>query len=161
MTIAKGDRIPDVQVKVVTDHGAETVSSADVLGHGRVVLFGVPAAFSPTCSDVHLPGFVVRADDLLGKGIDRIVCVSVNDPYVMAAWGRSQQVGTKVTMLADGNGDLARAMGTDIDLSAAGMGLRNKRYAVVIDDGTVTHVALEERTGLEVSSADAVLALLG
>ena len=161
MTIAEGDRVPDVQLKMVTDHGAETVSSADILGQGRVVLFGVPAAFSPTCSDVHLPGFVVRADDLRGKGVDRIACVSVNDPYVMAAWGRSQQVGAKVTMLADGNGDLARAMGTDIDLSAAGMGLRNKRYAAVIDDGVLTHLALEERTGLEVSSAEAVLTLLG
>ncbi len=86
MTIAVGERIPDVQLKMITDHGIETVRTADVLGKGRVVLFGVPAAFSPTCSDVHLPGFVSHADEILGRGVDRIFCVSVNDPYVMAAW---------------------------------------------------------------------------
>lgn len=150
-----------MQLKMVADHGAETVSSAEVLGKGRVVLFGVPAAFSPTCSDVHLPGFVVRYDELRQKGVDRIFCVSVNDPYVMAAWGRSQGVGDRVTMLADGNGEFARATGLDLDLSAAGMGVRNRRYAAVIEDGTVTHLAVEERTGLEVSSADALLAQLG
>ena len=122
MTIAVGDRIPDVQLKMITDHGIETVSTADVLGKGRVVLFGVPAAFSPTCSDVHLPGFVSHADEILGRGIDRIFCVSVNDPYVMAAWRRSQGVGDKVTLLADGNGELARAMGLEIDLSRGGLG---------------------------------------
>jgi peroxiredoxin len=113
MTIAVGDRIPDVQLKMVTDHGTETVSTADVLGKGRVVLFGVPAAFSPTCSDVHLPGFVLHADEITSRGVDGIFCVSVNDPFVMAAWARSQGVGDKVTLLADGNGDLARAMGVD------------------------------------------------
>jgi glutaredoxin/glutathione-dependent peroxiredoxin len=161
MTIAVGDRIPDVPLKVVGDQGAETVSSADVLGKGRVVLVGVPAAFSPTCSDVHLPGYVVRSDELRAKGIDGIFCVSVNDHYVMAAWARSQGVGDRVVLLADGNGDLARAMGLDLDLGASGMGVRNRRYAAVIEDGVVTHLALEERTGLDVSSAEAVLAQLG
>jgi peroxiredoxin len=131
-----------------------------VLGKGRVVLFGVPAAFSPTCSDVHLPGFVSHADEILGRGVDRIFCVSVNDPYVMAAWARSQGVGDKVTLLADGNGDLARAMGVEIDLSRGGLGTRNKRYAAVIEDGIVTGLMLEEATGLEVSSAEAVLSTL-
>lgn len=161
MTIAIGERIPDVELKMVGDHGTETVRSADVLGKGKVVLFGVPAAFSPTCSDVHLPGYVVRGQELRAKGVDRVFCVAVNDPYVMAAWGRSQGVGDSVTMLADGNGDFARAMGLDLDLSASGMGVRNRRYAVVIENGVVTHLALEERTGLEVSSAEAVLAQLG
>ena len=160
MTIAVGDRIPDVQLKMITDHGVETVSSADVLGKGRVVLFGVPAAFSPTCSDVHLPGFVLHSDEILSHGVDRIFCISVNDPFVMAAWARSQGVGDKVTLLADGNGELARAMGLEIDLSRGGLGTRNKRYAAVIEDGVVTGLMLEEATGLEVSSAEAVLASL-
>ena len=160
MTIAVGDKVPDVQVKMITDHGIETVSAPDVLGKGRVVLFGVPAAFSPTCSDVHLPGFVSHADEILGRGVDRIFCVSVNDPYVMAAWARSQGVGDKVTLLADGNGELARAMGVEIDLSRGGLGTRNKRYAAVIEDDIVTGLLLEEATGLEVSSAEAVLSTL-
>src|ERR1019366_3142272 len=120
--------IPDVQLKLIGGHAIEQVSSADVLGQGRVVLFGVPAAFSPTCSDVHLPGFVMRADDILARGVDRIFCISVNDPYVMAAWGRSQRTGDKVTLLADGNGDFARATGLDIDMSGSGMGARSRRY---------------------------------
>ncbi|HXW80986.1 MAG TPA: peroxiredoxin, partial [Acidimicrobiales bacterium] len=160
MTIAVGDRIPDVQLKMIDAHGTEVVQTADVLGKGRVVLFGVPAAFSPTCSDVHLPGYVKRADEILGKGVDRIFCVSVNDPYVMAAWGRSQGVEDKVALLADGNADLARAMGVDLDLSKGGLGTRNRRYALVLEDGIVTHLALEEATGLDVSSADSVLAAL-
>jgi len=160
MTIAVGDRIPDVQLKMITENGTETVSTADVLGKGRVVLFGVPAAFSPTCSDVHLPGFVMHADELLAHGVDRIFCTAVNDPFVMAAWARSQRVGDKVTLLADGNGELASAMGLEIDLSRAGLGTRNKRYAAVIEDGIITQLALEEATGLEVSSAEAVLASL-
>jgi glutaredoxin/glutathione-dependent peroxiredoxin len=160
MTIAVGERIPDVQLKMIIDHGVETVSTAGVLAKGRVVLFGVPAAFSPTCSDVHLPGFVTHADEIVGRGVDRIFCVSVNDPFVMAAWARSQGVGDKVTLLADGNGDLARAMGVEIDLSRGGLGTRNKRYAAVIEDGIVTALMLEEATGLEVSSAEAVLSAL-
>jgi glutaredoxin/glutathione-dependent peroxiredoxin len=160
MTIAVGDRIPDVQLKMITDHGVEAVSTADALGKGRVVLFGVPAAFSPTCSDVHLPGYVSHADEILGRGVDRIYCVSVNDPFVMAAWGRSQGVGDKVTLLADGNGELAQAMGLEIDLSRGGLGTRNKRYAAVIEDGIVTALLLEEATGLEVSSAEGVLTAL-
>lgn len=160
MTIAVGERIPDVQLKMITENGTETVSTADVLGKGKVVLFGVPAAFSPTCSDVHLPGFVLHADELFARGVDRIFCVAVNDPFVMAAWARSQRVGDKVTLLADGNGELAGAMGLEIDLGRAGLGTRNKRYAAVIEDGIITQLALEEATGLEVSSAEAVLSAL-
>ena len=160
MTIGVGERIPDVQLKMITENGTETVSTADVLGKGRVVLFGVPAAFSPTCSDVHLPGFVMHADDILAHGVDGIFCTSVNDPFVMSAWARSQRVGDKVTLLADGNGELASAMGLEIDLSRAGLGTRNKRYAAVIEDGIITQLALEEATGLEVSSAEAVLSSL-
>ena len=108
MTIAVGDSIPDVRLRLIGTLSSEQVSTAEVLGKGRVVLFGVPAAFSPTCSDVHLPGFILHADDLHARGVDRIFCVSVNDHYVMAAWGRSQGTGDKVSLLADGNGDLAR-----------------------------------------------------
>lgn len=161
MTIAVGDHVPDVQLKMVGDHGAEAVSTGEVLGKGRVVLFGVPAAFSPTCSDVHLPGYLMRAEELAAKGVDKVFCVAVNDVYVMGAWARSQAAGDRVTMLADGNGDFARAMGVDLDLTAGGLGLRNRRYAAVIDDGVITHLALEERTGLDVSSAEAILAQLG
>jgi peroxiredoxin len=145
---------------MIDDYRTSLVSTADVLGKGRVVLFGVPAAFSPVCSDVHLPGFVVRSEDILARGIDRIFCTSVNDPYVMAAWGRSQRVGEKVALLADGNGELARAMGLEVDLSAGGLGARSRRYAAVIKDGVVTHLAVEEGTGLNVSSAEDVLGLL-
>jgi peroxiredoxin len=161
MTIAIGDRVPDVKLTMIDQSGTATVSTAEVLGNGKVVVFGVPAAFSPICSDVHLPGFVVRSDDLHAQGVERVFCVAVNDPYVMAAWGRSQAVGGKVALLADGNGDLARAMGLEIDLSGGGLGTRNKRYAAVIEDGVVTHLAVEASTGLEVSSAEAVLGMLG
>ena len=122
MTIAVGDRIPDVPVKVISERGSESASTVDVLGKGRVVIFGVPAAFSPTCSDRHVPGFVLRSDEILARGVDRIFCVSVNDPFVMAAWARSQNVKDKVTMIADGNGDSACAIGVEIDLSAGGLG---------------------------------------
>ena len=160
MAISVGDRIPDVQLKMVTSQGTEVVGTADVLGKGQVVLFGVPAAFSPTCSDVHLPGFVFHADDLLARGVDRIFCVSVNDAYVMSAWGRSQGVEDKIAMLADGNGELARAMGLDLDLSAGGLGVRNRRYAAILENGVVTQLFLEERTGLDLSTAEAVLSAL-
>jgi peroxiredoxin len=160
MTIAVGDRVPGVELKMVDAKGTQVVNTADVLGTGRVVLFGVPAAFSPTCSDAHLPGYVVRSDEILAKGVDRIFCVAVNDAYVMAAWARSQSVGDKVAMLADGNGDLARAMGLELDLARGGLGQRNRRYAAIIEDGVVAHLAVEETTGLDVSSAEAVMSAL-
>jgi peroxiredoxin len=161
MTIAVGDRIPDVELKMVDDKGTHAVSTADVLGKGRVVLFGIPAAFSPTCSDVHLPGFIRQADQIAARGVDRIFCVGVNDAYVMAAWARSQGAGDKVAFLADGNAEFTRAMGLELDLSKGGLGVRSRRYAAVIEDGVVTHLALEESTGLDVSSAEAILSALG
>jgi peroxiredoxin len=161
MSIAVGDRVPDVQLKMVDEHGTQQVNTAEVLGKGRVVLVGVPAAFSPTCSDVHLPGFVLHSSEVLARGVDRIFFTAVNDAFVMAAWARSQGAQGKVAFLADGNGELAKAMGLDLDLSQAGLGLRNKRFAALIDNGVVTNVAVEESTGLEVSSVEAVLAWLG
>jgi glutaredoxin/glutathione-dependent peroxiredoxin len=160
MTIAVGDRIPDVPVSIPTADGPKRVGSAELLGTGKVVLFGVPGAFTPTCSDYHLPGFVLRAEDLVAKGVDTIACVSVNDAFVMGAWGESRHVDDKVVLIADGAAALTRALGLEIDLSGGGLGVRSKRFAAILQDGVVTDLAVEEGLGLDVSSADAVLAKL-
>ena len=160
MTIAVGDKIPDVKVQVPGPDGPTPAQTAELLGHGKVVLFGLPGAFTPTCSDYHLPGFVLRADDLLAKGVDQIACVSVNDAFVMKAWGEANEVGEKVTLVADGAALFTTALGLDVDLTGGGLGIRSKRYAAILDDGVVTDLAVEDGLGLEVSSADAVLAKL-
>ncbi len=160
MTIAVGDKLPDVSVKVPSPDGPKAVQTGELLGTGKVVLFGVPGAFTPTCSDFHLPGFVLRAEELEAKGVDVIACVSVNDAFVMGAWGAAQEVGEKVVLLADGSADLTKALGLEIDLSGGGLGIRSKRFALIAEDGVVTEVAVEDGLGLEVSSADAVLAKL-
>jgi peroxiredoxin len=160
MTIAVGDKLPDVTLKVPSPEGPKSVQSAEVLGKGRVVLFGVPGAFTPTCSDYHLPGFVLRAEDLKAKGVGTIACVAVNDAFVMGAWGEARGVGDSVLLLADGSADFTKAMGLEFDLSAAGLGTRSRRYAMVLQDGVVTDLAVEQGPGLDVSSADAVLAKL-
>ena len=144
MSIKVGDRIPDVTVRVVAEGGAEAVSSAELLGTGRVVLFAVPGAFTPTCSHVHLPSFVETAGDLASAGVDRIICLSVNDHFVMAAWGASQGIGPEITLVSDGNGDFTEVVGMGVDASRAGMGQRSKRYAMVIEDGVVTTFLPEE-----------------
>lgn len=144
MSINVGDRIPDVTLRVVTETGAEAVSSAELLGSGRVVLFAVPGAFTPTCSTVHLPSYVDTAGELASAGVDRIVCLSVNDPFVLAAWGASQGVGPEITLVSDGNAEFTEAIGMGVDASRAGMGMRSKRYAMVIEDGTVTTFLPEE-----------------
>ncbi|HLX77282.1 MAG TPA: peroxiredoxin [Acidimicrobiales bacterium] len=160
MPIAEGERIPDVELKRMGKREPEKVRSLDVLGKGRVVLFGVPGAFTPTCSDHHLPGFLVRADELKEKGVDRIACVSVNDAWVMGAWGEARGVGDQIEMLADGNGEFTRALGLEKDLSASGLGLRSARFAMVLDDGIVTYLGVESAPGVSVSGAGAVLAAL-
>jgi peroxiredoxin len=162
MTIAVGDRIPDVAVQIMKtgERGPDTVQTAELLGEGKVVLFGVPGAFTPTCSDYHLPGFVMRADELRTKGVKTIACVSVNDAFVMEAWGREHNVGSDVVMIGDGNGEFTAALGLEVDLSGAGLGSRSKRYAAVIEDGVVTALYVETRPGLDVSSAESVLAAL-
>jgi peroxiredoxin len=160
MTIAVGDRIPDVSVHIPSPEGPKQVRSGDVLGTGTVVLFGVPGAFTPTCSDHHLPGFVLRAEDLRAKGVDTIACMSVNDVFVMAAWGEARGVGDDVLLIADGSAELTRALGLEVDLSGGGLGVRSARFAAVIRDGVVSDLAVEEGLGLEVSSAEAVLARL-
>lgn len=160
MTIAIGDPIPDVKVFTFGERGPVPTTSGEVLGTGKVVLFAVPGAFTPTCSDHHLPGFVMRTEELKAKGVDKIVCLSVNDPFVMDAWGNDQEVGDSVIMLADGNGTFTRAMGLEFDGSTHGLGTRSRRYAAVIDDGVVTNLLVEPAGGLTVSSAESVLDVL-
>ena len=161
MTIAIGDRIPEVKVFTFGDKGPEATTSTEVLGKGKVVLFGVPGAFTPTCSDHHLPGFVLRAEELRAKGADKVVCVSVNDPFVMGAWGKDQKTEGKVTMLADGSGDFARALGLELDLSKGGLGVRSKRYSMLVDNGVVKSLSLETQPGqVDASAAEAMLKTL-
>ena len=160
MTIAVGDRVPEVKVFTFGEKGPEATTSTDVLGHGKVVLFGVPGAFTPTCSDHHLPGFVLRAEELRAKGVDKVVCASVNDPFVMDAWGKDQNVGSSVEMLADGNGELAEALGLTMDGSGFGLGSRSQRYAAILEDGVVRWLAVEPGPGLNASSVEEVLAAL-
>jgi len=160
MTISVGDRIPDVTIWTWSGDAPKRVRTREVLGNGRVVLFALPGAFTPTCSDQHLPGFVLRADELRTKGVDTIACLSVNDAFVMEAWRLDQGVGDAVVMLADGNGEFTREVGLEMDGSAFGLGARSKRYAAVIDDGTVSALLVEPAGGLSVSSAESVLEAL-
>ena len=160
MTIKTGDKIPDVEVRTMGPEGPQSVRTGEVLGEGRVVLFAVPGAFTPGCSKIHLPGFVSNADELLGKGVDRIACIAVNDAWVMQAWGESQGVGDKILMLGDGNGEFAKAMGLEFDGGGIGLGLRSRRYAAIIDDGVVTQLDVEEKPGVDVSSCESVLSKL-
>jgi peroxiredoxin len=160
MTIAVGDKIPDVKVQIPGANGPEAAQTGELLGTGTVVLFGLPGAFTPTCNDHHLPGYVLRAEDLVAKGVDRIACVSVNDAFVMKAWGEANHVGDKVTMIADGSAVFTKELGLEIDLTGGGLGIRSKRYSAIIKDGVLTDLAVEEGLGLDVSSADNVLAKL-
>jgi peroxiredoxin len=160
MSIAVGDRVPDVEVMTMTPEGPKPVRTGEVLGKGKVVLFAVPGAFTPTCSDHHLPGFVLRAEELRAKGVETIACVAVNDAFVMGAWGKDREVGDSVVLLADGNADFTRAMGLELDGRGFGMGARSQRYAAIIDDGVVTELLVEPGGGLSVSSAESVLAKL-
>jgi glutaredoxin/glutathione-dependent peroxiredoxin len=160
MAIAVGDQVPDVKVFTFGEKGPVATTSAEVLGKGKVVLFGVPGAFTPTCSDHHLPGFVLRADELRAKGVDKVVCEAVNDPFVMGAWGKDQNVGSSVVMLADGNGELTEALGLTMDGTGFGLGKRSQRYAAILDDGVVSWLAVEPGPGLSVSSVEEVLKAL-
>jgi peroxiredoxin len=158
--IAVGEKIPDVPLTTVGDEGPQPMRSGELFGTGRTVLFGVPAAFSPTCSDAHLPGFVAKAEEISAKGVDRIVCVAVNDPFVMAAWAKDQGV-EGVIMLADGAALFTTAMGLTMDATDFGLGIRSQRYAAIIDDGVLTWIDVEASApDHEVSSADAVLTRL-
>ncbi|MDX1710381.1 MAG: peroxiredoxin [Rhodovibrionaceae bacterium] len=161
MSIQIGDRIPSVKLKHLTAEGMEEVSTDDLFAGKKVVMFGLPGAYTPTCSAKHMPGFIDKLDALKDKGVDAVLCLSVNDPFVMKAWGEDQGASGKVDLLPDGNAELTKAMGLDFDGSGAGLGTRSKRFAMVVEDGVVKHVAVEDAPGgMEVSSAEKVLEAL-
>jgi len=160
MTIKVGDTIPSMKLMVATADGPKEISTDEIFKGKKVVLFAVPGAFTPTCSAKHLPGFVQNADALKAKGVDTIACIAVNDVFVMGAWGKDQGTDDKVTMLADGAAQFAKAIGLELDLNARGMGWRSQRYALVAEDGKVTHLGVEAPGGFEVSKAEAILAAL-
>lgn len=157
MSIQSGEKMPSGTFGVMTAEGPGALSAEELFSGKKVVLVSVPGAFTPTCSMNHLPGFVNQADALRGKGVDTIACTAVNDVFVMDAWGKDRGVGEDVLMLADGNGDYAKALGLEMDASGFGMGLRGKRFAIVVDDGVATHVAVEAPGEFEVSKVEAVL----
>jgi len=157
MAISVGSKIPDVQIHVLGDDGMpKPVSSAEVLGKGKVVLFAVPGAFTPGCSKVHLPGFVQRFNELKAKGATSVACISVNDPWVMDAWKQSQGA-SEIVMLSDGAGNFTKAMGLELDGSGFGLGSRSQRYAAIINDGVIERLDVEEGAGISVSSCDAII----
>jgi peroxiredoxin len=160
MPIKEGDKLPDVTMNELAGGKPGAVSLAEISKGKRIVVFAVPGAFTPTCSMKHLPGFVEQSAAIRAKGVDEIVCISVNDAFVMDAWGAQQGAAGKVRMLADGNGEFARAIGLTMDGSGFGMGERSQRYAMVVRDGTVEALLVEPAGGLNVSSADSVLAKL-
>ena len=155
--IKVGDQIPETPIMQMTDNGPTPIAASDLLGSGRVVLFATPGAFTPTCSAQHLPGFIEKHADLTAAGIDQIVCMAVNDIFVVDAWAKASQTGDKITMVADGNGDFARAMGLEMDIRAFGMGDRCQRFAMIIDNGIVTDLMVEAPGEFKESSAEAVL----
>ena len=159
MTIKAGDRIPELPLQRIRD-GIETVDTRTLFDGKKVVLFAVPGAFTPTCSEKHLPGFVSAFDKFQEKGVD-VACLSVNDPFVMQAWGRSQHVPEGLDMLADGNGEFTKALGLEMDASAYGMGTRAKRFAIYAEDGVVKQVHVEAPGEYRVSSAEHMLSQLG
>jgi peroxiredoxin len=157
MTIAVGDKIPNVSVTLATAEGPQKAETRDIFGKGKVALFAVPGAFTPTCSAKHLPGFVDGAAALQKKGVDKIVCMSVNDAFVMKAWAKDQNATDKVVMVADGNGEFTKALGLELDATGFGMGKRAKRFSAIIDNGVVKTLNIEAPGAFEVSSADYML----
>ena len=160
MTIAQGERLPQAQLTVMGESGPTPVDAAELMGEGTTVLFAVPGAFTPTCSAKHLPGFIEHADALRAAGADRIVCMAVNDIFVMDAWGKAAGIDDGIVMAADGNGDFTQALGLEMDGRAFGMGLRSQRFALVVRDGEVEHVLVEAPGEFRVSSAEHVLSVL-
>ncbi len=160
MAIKTGERMPAGKFKIMGDNGPQDLSTAQLFDGKRVVLFSVPGAFTPTCNAKHLPGFLEHFAALRGKGVDTVACMAVNDVFVMNAWGKSAGVGDKVKMLADGNGDYARALGLELDASGFGMGHRGQRFAVIVDKGVATKVFVEAPGEFKVSAAEHVLSQL-
>lgn len=160
MTISAGEKMPAGTFGVMTDSGPGAISSDELFSGKKVVLVSVPGAFTPTCSMNHLPGFVDQAAALRSKDVDTIACMAVNDVFVMDAWGKDRGVGDNVMMLADGNGEYAQALGLELDASGFGMGQRGQRFAIIVDDGVASHVAVEAPGQFEVSKAEAILEAL-
>ena len=160
MAIKVGDTAPDVALRRKSEDGVEEVRTGELLAGKTAVIFGLPGAFTPTCSAQHVPGYVKNADALRARGVDLIACVSVNDAFVMGAWAEQQGTGGKVEMLADGNGEFTAALGLELDATGFGMGRRSRRYAMVVRDGVVSDLAVEDGPGLNVSAAEKILARL-
>ena len=159
MTIQAGDKVPSLGLKTMGPEGPEDIATDDIFSGKKVVLFAVPGAFTPGCSLTHLPGFVVNADKIKAQGVDTIACMAVNDAFVMGAWGEAQNA-SEILMLADGNGDFTSALGLELDASGFGMGKRSQRFAMIVEDGTVTQLNVEPGGDIEVSSAEAIMELL-
>ena len=159
MAVQVGDSIPEVTLKIMGEKGPQDITTAEIFGGKKVVLFAVPGAFTPTCSAAHLPGFVASADKIKAAGVDSIVCLSVNDAFVMDAWGKGQNA-EELMMVGDGNGELTAAMGLEMDGSGFGLGMRSSRYSLIAEDGKITALNLEKGGAYEVSSADVILAAL-
>ena len=160
MSIKAGDKMPSGAFGVMTESGPGAISTDELFSGKKVVLVSVPGAFTPTCSMNHLPGFVEHAEAIRAKGVDTIACMAVNDVFVMDAWGKDRGVGGDVMMLADGNGEYGRSLGLEMDATGFGMGTRGQRFAIIVDDGVATHVAVEEPGKFEVSKAEAILEAL-
>jgi len=160
MTIKVGDKIPSTKLKYKAADGVKDITTDELFGGKKVVLFALPGAFTPTCSAKHVPGFVQRAAEIKAKGVDTIACLSVNDAFVMGAWGKEQNADGKVMMLADGNGDFTKAVDLELDARANGLGIRSRRYAMVVENGVVKALNVEAPGAFEVSSAEAILKAL-
>jgi peroxiredoxin len=157
MTIQAGEKMPEGTFGIMTESGPGALSTEELFSGKKVVLISVPGAFTPTCTMKHLPGFVEQAEALKAGGVDTVACMAVNDVFVMDAWGKDRGVGDKVLMLADGNGDYARALDLEMDGTGFGMGMRGQRFAIVVEDGTATHVAIEAPGQFEVSKVEAIM----
>ena len=160
MAIKTGEKIGSVSLRHMADDGIKEITTDELFGGKKVVLFALPGAFTPTCSTKHVPGFLGNAAAIKAKGVDTIACVSVNDAFVMGAWAADQGTGGDILMLADGNADFTKAVGLELDASGFGMGVRSQRYAMIVDDGVVTALAVEDGPGLDVSAAEKILAQL-
>jgi len=159
MAVQVGDNIPEVTLKVMSEKGPADISTSDIFSGKKVVLFAVPGAFTPTCSAAHLPGYVANADKMKAKGVDSVVCVSVNDAFVMDAWGKGQNA-EEIMMVGDGNGEFTKAMGLEMDGSGFGLGTRSIRYSLLAEDGKITALNLEKGGAFEVSSAETMMEAL-
>jgi len=159
MAIKEGDKLPEATMHTMKDGKPAAVKTSDLFAGKKVVVFAVPGAFTPTCSMAHLPGYVVNADAIKAKGVDSIVCISVNDAFVMDSWGKGSNA-EEILMVGDGNGDFTRAIGLEMDGSGFGLGKRSQRYAMIVDDGVVTKLSVEAPGKLEVSKAEAILEAL-